>query len=310
MVAADAPAATRPGPWPGVRTGWSRTVEVASTAACDPVGTVHRWHLLDNGPELEARGIEPAGTLLCVHGNPTWSYLWRTLLAAATDAPAHKTSAPWRVVAVDQLDMGFSARTGVFRRLADRVDDLGDLTRALGLSGPVVTVGHDWGGIISLGWALRHPDLLAGVVLTNTAIHPAGFSLPPALRLALHPAVHGWGTTTTPAFLRVTHALARPALAPEVRAAFMAPYLTPARRAGVGNFVADIPADPGHPSWEALGARSRGSAAAGHLYRPGARVVGHHGHRGGCRRRPHPRRRSQEPRGVVLERGGGAVEQL
>jgi len=252
VVAADARHAGPSPVWPGVRRGWSRTVDVPSTAACDRPGTVHRWHLLDNGPDLEARGIEPAGTLLCVHGNPTWSYLWRTLLAAAADAPA-----PWRVVAVDQLDMGFSARTGTFRRLADRVDDLGDLTRVLGLgqaghSAPVVTVGHDWGGIISLGWALRHRDLLAGVVLTNTAIHPAGFSLPPALRLALHPAVHAWGTTTTPAFLRVTHALARPALAPAVRSAFMAPYLTPARRAGVGNFVADIPADPGHPSWAAL----------------------------------------------------------
>ena len=36
--------------------------------------------------------------------------------------------------------------------------------------GPVVTVGHDWGGPVSLGWALRHRDRLAGVVLTNTAV--------------------------------------------------------------------------------------------------------------------------------------------
>ena len=47
--------------------------------------------------------------------------------------------------------MGFSERTGTFRRLADRINDLGDLTDALGLDGPVVTVGHDWGGVISLG---------------------------------------------------------------------------------------------------------------------------------------------------------------
>ncbi len=43
------------------------------------------------------------GTLLCVHGNPTWSYLWRGLLAAAP--------AGWRVVAPDHLGMGFSERT-------------------------------------------------------------------------------------------------------------------------------------------------------------------------------------------------------
>ncbi|EMY34906.1 fatty acid Co-A ligase [Arthrobacter crystallopoietes BAB-32] len=233
--------------WPGVPAEWSRRVRVPSTAAVDPAGTVHTWHLLDNGPELAGRGVEPEGTLLCVHGNPTWSYLWRSLLAAAS-----QRSKPWRVVAVDHLDMGFSPRTGRFRRLADRITDLGDLTAELGLEGPVVTVGHDWGGVISLGWALRHRSQLAGIVLNNTAVHPAGFDLPAALKLALHPAVHQWGTTTSPAFLRVTHALARPALPKDVRRAFMAPYLTAARRSGVGNFVADIPADPSAPSWPAL----------------------------------------------------------
>ncbi|WP_285240257.1 alpha/beta fold hydrolase [Pseudarthrobacter sp. MEB009] len=234
--------------WPGVHPEWPREVDVPSTSAADGPGTVRRWHLLDNSAQLQRLGLEPAGTLLCVHGNPTWSYLWRTLLAAGSN-PAH----PWRVVAVDQLDMGFSERTGTFRRLADRINDLGDLTDALGLSGPVVTVGHDWGGVISLGWALAHPDDLAGVVLTNTAVHqPPESDIPAALRLALHPAVHGWGTTTSDAFLRVTHALAHPPLSPDIRAAYMAPYRGADRRAGVGNFVADIPVDAGHPSFAAL----------------------------------------------------------
>lgn len=241
--------------WPGVDPAWSREVDVpASSGAETAPGTVRRWHILDNAAQLAERGLTPAGTLLCVHGNPTWSYLWRTLLAAGTD-PAH----PWRVVAVDQLDMGFSERTGTFRRLQDRIDDLGNLTDELGLTGPVVTVGHDWGGVISLGWALAHQDRLAGVVLTNTAVHqPAGVPIPAALRLALHPAVHRWGTTSSDAFLRVTHALAHPALDPAVRAAFMAPYRNARRRAGVGNFVADIPVDASHPSYPALTAVAEG----------------------------------------------------
>ena len=54
------------------------------------------WHVLDNG-------VAPTeGTLLCVHGNPTWSYLWRRFLASAEPG--------WRVVAVDQLGMGYSER--------------------------------------------------------------------------------------------------------------------------------------------------------------------------------------------------------
>ena len=239
--------------WPGVPAAWSSFVHVPSTAAVDRPGTVHKWHLLDNGPELAAAGIEPAGTLLCVHGNPTWSYLWRSLVAAGAGADR-----PWRVVAVDQLDMGFSERTGAFRRLEDRITDLGNLTDALGLTGPVVTVGHDWGGVISLGWALRHRRQLAGVVLTNTAVHPAGYSLPPALKLALHPAVHPWGTRSTDAFIRVTHSLAQPALPAPVREAFALPYRSAARRQGVANFVADIPAESTHPSWRALNTVAEG----------------------------------------------------
>ncbi|WP_417372849.1 alpha/beta fold hydrolase [Glutamicibacter protophormiae] len=235
------------GPFPGVAEQHSRHLTIPSTSLVDVPGTSHRWHLLDNGAELEAAGITPAGTLLCVHGNPTWSYLWRSLFSHVS-----QHALPWRIIAVDQLDMGFSERTGVFRRLADRVNDLGDLTDALGLDGPVTTVGHDWGGIISLGWAAAHREQLAGVVLTNTAVHPAGFELPAALQLASHPAVHGWGTTSTDAFLRVTHSLATPALAPEIREAYMAPYTTAAQRTGVGNFVADIPFAADHPSRPAL----------------------------------------------------------
>ena len=79
-------------------------------------------------------------------------------------------AAGWRVLAVDQLGMGFSER-GVPRTFAQRVDDLAALPAALDVAGPVVTVGHDWGGPISLGWALRHRDQLRGVVLANTAVH-------------------------------------------------------------------------------------------------------------------------------------------
>ncbi|WP_461173191.1 alpha/beta fold hydrolase [Arthrobacter sp. Z1-9] len=245
MVASD---------WPGVRPEWSREIQVASTSGVDAPGTIRRWHVLDNGAQLSRLGLAPAGTLLCVHGNPTWSYLWRTLLAAGSD-PAH----PWRVVAVDQLDMGYSERTGTFRRLADRINDLGDLTDALGLKGPLVTVGHDWGGVISLGWALAHPQHVTGVVLTNTAVHqPSGAKIPPALRLALHPAVHKWGTTTSDAFLRVTHSLANPPLPVDVREAYMAPYRGANRRAGVGNFVADIPVDASHLSFPALSSVAEG----------------------------------------------------
>ncbi|MBC7290823.1 MAG: alpha/beta fold hydrolase, partial [Actinotalea sp.] len=216
-------------------------------AAPRPVRT---WHVLDTADCLAELGAEPVGTLLCVHGNPTWSYLWRDLLDATLRQAAHGGPA-WRVVAVDQLEMGFSERTGTARGLRRRVRDLDDLTDALRLEGPVVTVGHDWGGVVSLGWAVDHRDLLSGVVLHNTAVHqPDGEPIPAPLRLAL--GALGPGTVRTPAFLETTLALARPPLGAEVRDAYRAPYPAAERRGGIGAFVADIPATPDHPSFPEL----------------------------------------------------------
>jgi pimeloyl-ACP methyl ester carboxylesterase len=215
---------------PGVDPAWSRRVTVA-----DATGTEHEWHLLDNGV------TDPVGTLLCVHGNPTWSYLWRRLVAAAPPG--------WRVIAPDQLGMGFSERVGELRPLAQRVADLGDLTAALGVTGPVITVGHDWGGVISLGWALQHREQLRGVVLTNTAVAmPPGDLGPALIRLAHAPGVRPAATVGTPLFVRATTALSRPVLPAAVRDAFAAPYASADRRGSVGDFVADIPFTPGHPS--------------------------------------------------------------
>ena len=199
------------------------------------------WHVLDNAAELAEADITPVGTVLCVHGNPTWSYLWRSMLEKAT-AQALAGGTPWRVIAVDQLEMGFSERTGARRTLPDRVEVLGRLTNALWITGPVVTFGHDWGGVISLGWALDHPEQLAGVMLLNTAVHqPADAAIPSPLRLALAPGVLGATTVTTPAFLETTLALARPPLPQDVKDAYRLPYRTPANRGGIGQFVADIP---------------------------------------------------------------------
>ncbi len=241
-----APATLPPSGLSGLNPGWSRLIDVAESGTSGDV--THGWHLLDNGPELDALGVIPVGTILCVHGNPTWSYLWRSLLAAASEAAASGAPA-WRVIAVDQLNMGFSERTTDFRPLARRVQDLDDLTDALDLAGPVIALGHDWGGVVSLGWAVEHPELLAGVMLLNTAVHqPAGDKIPAPLRLALGRGILGPATVATPAFLATTLALAHPPLSSEIKRGFRAPYLTSARRSGIGGFVADIPVALAHES--------------------------------------------------------------
>lgn len=201
-----------------------------------------RWHLLDTGPPT---GGDAVATLVCVHGNPTWSYLWRRVLA---DAPPG-----WRVVAVDQLGMGYSQRLRHPRRLAQRIEDLCGLTDALQLSGPLVLLAHDWGGPVGLGWAARHRDRLAAVVLTNTAVHQRPEAAAPALiRLARSPALIDTVCRRTPVFVHAATALSVPPLPRAVRDAFAAPYTDARQRVSVADFVRDIPLEAGHPSRQAL----------------------------------------------------------
>lgn len=263
-VAASTAPATQPPSLPGLDPAWSRLVTVPEWSGDRSGGTdraARTWHLLDTAGALDALGVEPVGTILCVHGNPTWSYLWRSVLRTSLEV-AQAGGPAWRVVAVDQLDMGFSERTGVERGLAQRVADLGALTDELGLTGPVVTLGHDWGGVVSLGWAVDHPDVLAAAMTCNTAVHqPDDAPIPAPLRLALGPGMLGRATVVTPAFLETTLAIAHPKLDRATADGYRAPYRGAARRGGIGGFVADIPVDARHRSAPELDRIAAGVAA-------------------------------------------------
>ena len=118
---------------------------------------------------------------------------------------------------------------------------------------------HDWGGPISLGWALEHRDQLAGVVLTNTAVsQPRGSRVPALIAMARARGVLRRLCVSTPAFLDGTLRLAHPALSRPVRDAYRAPYRGAARRQAIGDFVADIPLEPDHPSAATLQAIAAG----------------------------------------------------
>ncbi len=273
-----APASFPPAGIVGLEPGWSRLVRTPETDA-----TGRTWHILDSWAARSDDAV-PSLTLLCVHGNPSWSFLWRKLLAQVMASQGDQV----RVIAVDQLDMGFSERTGVKRPLAQRVDDLCQLTDTLGVRGPVVTVAHDWGGPISLGWALRHlpgsdahadksdnedSAQLAGVVLTNTAVHqPPGSPAPAVIRLTRSPLVLGNATVNTRAFIQGALEMSRPRLAASVRAGFHAPYRQRSQRSAIADFVADIPLDAEHESASTLDEIAAGLAQLDK--RSGLAVVG------------------------------------
>lgn len=220
-----------PPPLPGLDPDWSNHINVT-----DAHGHTHRWHFLDTGAAPDT-----VGTIIAVHGNPSWSYMFRHILAAP--APG------WRVIAVDQLDMGYSARTERPRSLSQRIDDLGDIVDALNIDGPIIVLAHDWGGPVSLGWAEANRDRLAGIILANTAVHqPAGAPAPAVIRAARTRALLGPLTVGTRNFIRSGLLMSRPAIPSDIRGGYYAPYANKARRAGIKAFVQDIPLDPSHRS--------------------------------------------------------------
>ena len=157
--------------------------------------------------------------------------------------------------------MGFSERPDAPRTLAQRVADLGGLTDALGVTGPVVTVGHDWGGVDLAGLGAGPPRRsCAASSLGNTAVaQPPGDRGPPLIRLAHLPGrARRSAAWRTPVFVRATSALSRPALPPTYATPSPLPYATAHRRRAVGDFVADIPFAAGHPSHPTVEAIAEG----------------------------------------------------
>ncbi|OAV60962.1 hydrolase [Enteractinococcus helveticum] len=265
---------------PGWDPRWSRLVDV------ETLDGTRTFHVLDNAAVLADHGYGPDDVdaiIVAVHGNPTWSYLWRNVAQAGVDAalgnldlgPGAPKAPVIRVIAPDQLDMGFSERlthdalpsaagaTTTYRTLAQRIRDLDALVATvLGASPtpPIFSLGHDWGGVVSLGWAADDQLRQAGSGLTptgmislNTAVwHDEADPIPAPLQAALAGPLLPGSTVATSAFLDTTLALGNPPLDRTIKTAYKAPYSLRSRRGGIGGFVADIPAQDSHRSRPAL----------------------------------------------------------
>ena len=114
-----------------------------------------RLHYVDEGPR-------DARTLLFVHGNPTWSYLWRRPIKALSESGR-------RCVAFDHMGYGRSDKPPQLSRytLQAHVDNALALIDELDLR-DITLVAHDWGGPIGLGALLERRERLRAAVLMNT----------------------------------------------------------------------------------------------------------------------------------------------
>lgn len=200
-----------------------------------------RMHYLDEGPK---DGDKP--TLLCSHGNPTWSFFFRSVINEFRDQ--------YRVVVVDHIGCGLSEKPSLKKypySLGRRGQDLIELIEKLDLKN-IALIAHDWGGAVAMCAATQIPERFSKIILMNTAAYLSD-RVPKRIRLCHIPVLKRimlQGLNVFP------HAATRMAtakgLAPDVKAGLLAPYDSWANRIAVCEFVQDIPLSPRHRSYEAL----------------------------------------------------------
>ena len=194
-----------------------------------------RMHYLDEGGRGSAgQGGAPQRTWLCLHGNPSWSYLYRhqiPLWLAAGD----------RVVAPDLIGFGksdkpkkdaahrFSWHRQVLLELVERLD----LRR-------VILVVQDWGGLLGLTLPMAAPERYVGLLVMNTLLATG--------EAPLSPGFLAWREMCrqNPAY-DIARLMARgnPQLSAAEAAAYAAPFPDAGHRAATRAFPAMVPQTPG-----------------------------------------------------------------
>ncbi len=203
----------------------------------------YKLHYLDEGsPDHDP--------IVLLHGNPTWSFYYRRVIAALS--PTHRCIAP------DHIGMGLSDKPGDDRyqyTLDRRVDDVEALLDHLHIKSNITLILHDWGGMIGTAFATRHPDRIKQFVILNTgAFHlPKSKPLPWQLKLCRGPLgalfVRGFNGFSRDA---VKSCVIRLSLPPEVKRAYLAPYNSWSNRIAVHRFVQDIPLKPGDRAYDTV----------------------------------------------------------
>lgn len=194
-------------------------------------------HYLDEGPR-------DAPVMLALHGNPTWSFYWRALVA--------RFAGRYRVIVPDHIGCGLSEKPQDWTyQLGDHVRNVQYLVEQLGLK-DITLVVHDWGGAIGFGVAGERPELFRRFVVTNTAAFLSK-DIPPSIALCKIPVFGALAVRGLNGFARAAtvRAVEKP-LSPAARAGLLFPYGSWADRIATLRFVADIPLYRAHPSYSKL----------------------------------------------------------
>jgi len=180
--------------------------------------------------------------VLLLHGEPSWSFLYRTVMPVLADAGLRVIAADLAGFGrsdkpADVADHSYARHVEWMRALAfDRLDLRG-----------LTLVGQDWGGLIGLRLVAEHPDRFARVVAANTGL-PTGDQPMPDVWLRFREVVR---TAPTLNVSRLVQSGCQTTLAPEVLAAYEAPFPDPSFLAAVRAMPNLVPTTPDDPASEA-----------------------------------------------------------
>jgi haloalkane dehalogenase len=207
-----------------------------------PREAVHELGVLDTFISYRETGT--GSPIVFLHGNPTSSYVWRNVLPLMADFG--------RCLAPDLVGMGHSGKPASAYRFQDHARYLEAWFAALDVR-DVVLVGYDWGGVLALDWASRHPDRVRGVVVFETFLRTMHWSDWPPQGAELFRALRTPGVGEK-LVLEQNEFLARSlangvkhGLAESDRAVYYAPYPDPASRRPMLQWPREIPIE-GEPA--------------------------------------------------------------
>lgn len=199
-----------------------------------------KYHYLDEGCG------EP---VLMVHGNPSWSYYYRNLVIALREN--------YRCIVPDHIGCGLSdkpADRDYKYTLESRIDDLEALLESLAIKENITLVVHDWGGMIGMGYATRHPERIKRLVILNTsAFHiPETKKFPLALWICRNTLLGAFLVRRFNAFSAIASLIGvkRKGMPRAVRRAYVAPFNSWKNRISTLRFVQDIPLFKGDRNYQ------------------------------------------------------------
>ena len=210
--------------------------------------TMGQMHYVDEGAESEG------STVLALHGNPSWSFLYRALIKGL--------SSDRRVVVPDHIGFGLSGKPDdeAAYTLKAHIDHLEALVLKLDLSN-ITLVMQDWGGPIGLGVAARHPERIRALVVMNTfgfyppvdGMNPEKLKLPPPLLMMRSRGLGDFMVRRLGFFERQVMTMATATKRKgAAKRAYRDIFQGPSERAGVMAFPRMIPTTTQHPAAKIL----------------------------------------------------------